>query len=88
MPGWLGLVHTHEAQSVLERLDRAFEAFGRRCKRGETLGFPRFHSLDRFSGWGYLRRLAAVSIIHPTLAPAGSLAAFPHCPGAIASLFC
>jgi putative transposase len=54
VPGWLGLVHTHEAQSVLERLDRAFEAFYRRCKAGQTPGFPRFRSLDRFSGWGYL----------------------------------
>ena len=54
VPGWLGLVHSPEAQTILERPDRAFEAFYRRCKAGQVPGFPRFRSSDRFSGWGYL----------------------------------
>lgn len=51
--GWHGLVHTHEAQTVLKRLDLAFRAFFRRVKSGEKPGFPRFRSADRFRGWGY-----------------------------------
>ncbi len=51
--GWKGLIHTHEAQTVLKRLDLAFKAFFRRLKKGQKPGFPRFRSADRFSGWGY-----------------------------------
>ncbi len=50
---WSGLVHTHEAQIVLKRLKLAFDAFFRRVRAGQTPGFPRFKSLDRFPGWGY-----------------------------------
>lgn len=51
--GWQGLVHTHEAQTVLKRLDLAFQAFFRRVRAGQVPGFPRFRSADRFRGWGY-----------------------------------
>ena len=51
--GWAGLVHTHEAQIVLKRLDQAFQAFSRRIRAGQTPGFPRFRSHDAFRGWGY-----------------------------------
>ena len=51
--GWLGLVHTHEAQTVLKRLDLAFAAFFSRLKAGGKPGFPRFKGRDRFPGWGY-----------------------------------
>lgn len=51
--GWRGLIHTHEAQVVLKRLDLAFDGFFRRVKAGQTPGFPRFRSADRFRGWGY-----------------------------------
>jgi putative transposase len=36
------------ARSALTRLDRAFQAFFRRVKCGETPGFPRFRSRDRY----------------------------------------
>jgi putative transposase len=36
-------------RGTLKRLDRAFSAFYRRVKRGETPGFPRFKSARRFS---------------------------------------
>jgi putative transposase len=47
------------ARGTLLRLDRAFQAFFRRVKAGETPGFPRFRSVRRFdsvewpdvSGW-------------------------------------
>jgi putative transposase len=53
LPGWHGLVHTHEAQGVLKRLDLAFQAFFRRAAAGQKPGFPRFRSADRFRGWSY-----------------------------------
>jgi putative transposase len=46
-------LNAQSAQVTLKRLDRAFQAFFTRVKRGETPGFPRFKSLERFSGWGY-----------------------------------
>lgn len=46
-------VNAQSAQVTLKRLDLAFAAFFRRCKAGQTPGFPRFRSFDRFSGWGY-----------------------------------
>jgi putative transposase len=51
--GWAGLVHTHEAQVVLKRLDLAFQGFFRRVRAGQTPGFPRFRSAQSFRGWGY-----------------------------------
>lgn len=33
---------------TLRRLDKAFKSFFRRVKKGDTLGFPRFKSLNRF----------------------------------------
>ncbi len=39
-------------QDVIERLQRAFDAFFRRCKnRGEKAGFPRFRGKDRFDSF-------------------------------------
>src|SRR5215469_7769382 len=35
-------------QATLRRLDRAFQAFFRRVKAGETPGYPRFKSRNRF----------------------------------------
>ncbi|MHB8146342.1 MAG: RNA-guided endonuclease InsQ/TnpB family protein, partial [Vulcanimicrobiaceae bacterium] len=46
-------LNAQSAQVTLHRLHLAFAAFFRRCKKGQTPGFPRFRSFDRFSGWGY-----------------------------------
>ncbi|MHB8177476.1 MAG: RNA-guided endonuclease InsQ/TnpB family protein [Vulcanimicrobiaceae bacterium] len=46
-------LNAQAAQVTLQRLHLAFGAFFRRCKKGETPGFPRFKAFDRFSGWGY-----------------------------------
>lgn len=40
-------------QITLRRLDKAFSAFFRRVKAGQSPGFPRFKSLSRMSGFGY-----------------------------------
>ena len=38
-------------QDVVERLDKAFKAFFRRLKAGETPGFPRFKGFDRYQSF-------------------------------------
>jgi putative transposase len=46
-------VHSQVLQDVLTRLDRAFQAFFRRVKAGETPGYPRFHSTNRYHSFTY-----------------------------------
>lgn len=41
------------ARGTLTRLDRAFDGFYRRCRRGETPGFPRFKSAARWDSVEY-----------------------------------
>jgi putative transposase len=45
----LALLNYSSCQDVLRRLDKAFSAFFRRCKSGETPGYPRFKGKDRFN---------------------------------------
>jgi putative transposase len=62
-------------RGTLKRLDRAFEAFYRRCRAGQPPGYPRFRSAARFdsvqwedrSGWGLdleQRRLRLLGVGH------------------------
>lgn len=44
---------SHALQETLRRLDRAFQSFFRRVKRGEKPGFPRFKAAARFAGFAY-----------------------------------
>ena len=44
---------SHALQETLRRLDRAFQAFFRRVKNGETPGFPRFKGRSRFKSFSY-----------------------------------
>lgn len=44
---------SHALQETLRRLDRAFQAFFRRVKAGQSPGFPRFKSSARYSGFSY-----------------------------------
>lgn len=51
-----GVLFNANAQSeqvTLKRVDLAFKGFFRRVKAGQAPGYPRFKSIDRFSGWGY-----------------------------------
>lgn len=41
-------IHTHLLQDALTRLERAFQRFFDRCKRGEKPGYPRFKSVGRY----------------------------------------
>ena len=42
---------SHALQATCKRVALAFEAFFRRLKAGQTPGYPRFKSRDRFRGW-------------------------------------
>ncbi|MGZ5781310.1 MAG: RNA-guided endonuclease InsQ/TnpB family protein [Burkholderiaceae bacterium] len=45
-------VHSHILQVVVQDLDKAFQAFFRRVKAGETVGYPRFKGCNRFDSFG------------------------------------
>ena len=49
----LDLVHSQVLQNVVDRLDKGFQAFFRRCKAGENPGFPRFRGLHRYHSFCY-----------------------------------
>jgi putative transposase len=51
--GCLTLVNAQCAQDVLHRLDKTFQAFFGRVKRGQTPGFPRFKSFRRYDSLTY-----------------------------------
>src|SRR5215471_12768023 len=46
-------IHSQVLQDVLTRLDRAFHAFFRRVKAGETPGYPRFQGANRYRSFTY-----------------------------------
>jgi len=48
-------VYSHALQDVVSRLDKAYKAFFRRVKKGETAGFPRFKGRNRFNSVTYDR---------------------------------
>ena len=48
-PHQLGAINTAVARGALKRIDRAFQAFFRRCKAGEKPGYPRFRSRRRYT---------------------------------------
>ena len=52
-PESLGMLNASSMQQLLRRLDKAFQAFFRRNKAGETPGFPRFKVRNRFKSIEY-----------------------------------
>ena len=48
---YLPRVHSQVLQNVAVRVDLAFKAFFRRCKAGETPGYPRFHGRGRYDSY-------------------------------------
>ena len=50
---YAGQVPSHVLQVVTADLDKAFQAFFRRVKAGETPGYPRFRGRDRFDSFGF-----------------------------------
>jgi putative transposase len=52
-PETYGKLNASGLQHLLRRLDKAFQAFFRRVKAGETPGFPRFKGRNRFKSLEY-----------------------------------
>ena len=48
-----GDVNAQVLQDVVLRVDRAFQAFFRRLREGQTPGYPRFHGRDRYNSFTY-----------------------------------
>jgi putative transposase len=46
-------INAQVLQDVLHRLDKTFQAFFRRLKAGETPGYPRFQSRNRYNSFTY-----------------------------------
>jgi putative transposase len=46
-------VHAHILQDVIWRVERAFQAFFRRVKAGETPGYPRFRGRGRYNSFTF-----------------------------------
>jgi len=46
---WFKKTNAASCQATLRRLDKAFQRFFERVKRGETPGYPRFKAKDRFN---------------------------------------
>jgi putative transposase len=51
-PGYAA-IHSHVLHDVLARLDKAYQAFFRRVKAGQTPGFPRFQGGNRYHSFTY-----------------------------------
>jgi putative transposase len=51
-PAYAG-IHSQVLQDVLTRLDKAYQAFFRRVKAGQTPGFPRFQARTRYHSFTY-----------------------------------
>lgn len=51
--GLTGIVNSNVGQEVLRRVDRAFQAFFRRCKAGEKPGHPKFRSGKFYDSFTY-----------------------------------
>ena len=49
----LKTVHSQILQNIVDRLDKSFQAFFRRCKAGEKPGFPRFRGMHRYDSFCY-----------------------------------
>jgi putative transposase len=46
-------IHSQVLQDTLRRVDKAMQAFFRRCKAGETPGYPRFQGRDRYDSFTF-----------------------------------
>jgi putative transposase len=52
-------IHSQVLQDTLRRVDKAFKAFFRRVKEGQTPGYPRFQGRNRYNSFTYVRHEVA-----------------------------
>ena len=67
-------IHSQVLQDVLRRVQKAFDAFFRRCKNGQEPGYPRFQGKGRYDSFTYPQ--AGFSLTHDnriTLSKIGSI---------------
>jgi putative transposase len=76
----LDQVHSQVLQNVVDRLDKAFQGFFRRCKVGEKPGFPRFRGLHRYNSFCYPQSGFAVTGKEISLSKIGKLRIKMHRP--------
>jgi putative transposase len=77
----LTTVHSQVLQNVAVRVDLAFQAFFRRCKAGETPGYPRFKGYGRYDSFTFPQ--SGFSVTHDnrvTLSKIGSMKMVYHRP--------
>jgi putative transposase len=55
-------IHSQVLQDVLRKIDKTFQAFFARCKRGEIPGFPRYKGKGHFDSFTYPQ--AGFSLMH------------------------
>src|SRR5215469_13528219 len=60
-------IHSQVLQDVLTRLDRAFQGFFRRVKKGEQPGYPRFQGASRYQSFTYKQFGNGASLDHGDL---------------------
>ena len=67
-------IHSQVLQDVLRRVQKAFDAFFRRCKNGEEPGYPRFQGKGRYDSFTYPQSGFALTHDHRVrLAKIGSI---------------
>jgi putative transposase len=74
-------VHSQVLQHVTERVELAFQGFFRRCKAGETPGYPRFKGKGRYDSFTYTQ--SGFSLTHDNrvcLSKIGSIKLVYHRP--------
>ncbi|MGC5326669.1 RNA-guided endonuclease InsQ/TnpB family protein [Brevibacillus sp. SYSU BS000544] len=72
IPG-LKQVHSQVLQNVVERLDKSYQAFFRRVKNGEKVGFPRFKPQSQYNSFIYPQSGFAVKGRYLKLSKIGSV---------------
>jgi putative transposase len=65
--------HSQVLQNVVERLDKAYQAFFRRLKRGEKAGFPRFKGMNRYHSFTYPQSGFSLEGKYITLSKVGTI---------------
>ncbi len=76
----LAQIHSQVLQNIVDRLDKAFQSFFRRCKAGEKPGFPRFRGMHRYNSFCYPQSGFAVVGKELKLSKIGSVRIHMHRP--------
>ena len=66
-------VHSQVLQDVLNRLDKAYQSFFSRMKRGEKAGFPRFQGRNRYNSFTYPQSGFSIEGRHLKLSKLGEI---------------